>query len=83
MQTLSETVTIGLEQFVGDTAIESATFCRMLNTFFDCLNTRSLCEGYRKRNPNVEPYKSPFDERFSVSTEVIEQYIIFIPTMTK
>ena len=50
LQTLSKTVAIGLQQFVGSTASESAEFCEMLNKFFDCLNTRCLGEGWRTSN---------------------------------
>jgi hypothetical protein len=74
-QTLSETVAIGLQQFVGEAASESAKFCRILNKFFDCLNTRCLGEGHRKRNPNMEPYISPSDARFTWLKDTFLNYL--------
>ena len=45
---------------------ETEKFIRLMDTFFDCLNVRSLNEGDRKRKPNLKPYREASDERFKV-----------------
>lgn len=45
---------------------ETAKFCQMFDKFFDCLNTRRGGEGKEKRKPDLEPYRSAKDKRFSV-----------------
>ena len=46
-QVLSSTMSAVLENFGPPDAIETAKFCKMMDTFFDCLNVRSL-EEYEK-----------------------------------
>ena len=45
---------------------ETEKFIRHMDTFFDCLNVRSLREGDRRRKPNLQPYRETTDERFKV-----------------
>ena len=49
---------------------ETARFCRMFDKFFDCLNTRRIGEGKEARKPDLEPYWSDKDGRFTVSSMV-------------
>ena len=53
-----------------DEFTETARFCRMFDKFFDCLNTRRAGEGKEKRKPDLEPYWSDKDVRFTVSFKV-------------
>ena len=50
---------------------ETARFCSMFDQFFDCLNTRDAREGKKKRKPNLDPYRSVNDKRFTVSLDWI------------
>ena len=43
----------------------TATFCGMLDKFFECLNVRNLAEYERKRKPMLVPYTDVNDERFT------------------
>ena len=45
---------------------ETSLFCELLNTFFDCMNVRSISEGKRERNKWREPYWTSNDFRFKV-----------------
>lgn len=46
---------------------ETAKFCNMFDRFFDCLNSRNLSEGKKKRKPDLDPYRSINDSRFKVN----------------
>lgn len=55
---------------------ETENFCRVFNKFFDCLNTRSLEEAARKRNKDVDCYRSGDDTRLKVQiVYLISNYI--------
>jgi hypothetical protein len=45
-QVLSDTVAFALCQLRGDEIGATVKFIRKMNTFFDCLNTRNLYEGF-------------------------------------
>jgi hypothetical protein len=45
---------------------ETAHFCSMFDHFFDCLNTRDMTEGNKKRKPDLDPYGTVDDARFDV-----------------
>ena len=45
---------------------KTARFCSMFDKFFDCLNTWRIGEGKEKRKPDLEPYWSDRDKRFTV-----------------
>ena len=51
-QILSESVGKVLEQSRNMETFETARYCKMLDSFFDCLNVRSLTENERKRKPS-------------------------------
>ena len=65
---LSSSVSVAILHFLDDKASETAIFCKIFDSFFDCMNVRSLHEGGGgiKRKPNLKPYTSPDDDRFEV-----------------
>ena len=65
---LSETVANAIAREDKPELRETEQFCRYFNKFFDCLNTRSVYEGQRKRNHDVDPYTSANDQRIEVCT---------------
>ncbi|XP_046553262.1 uncharacterized protein LOC124262759 [Haliotis rubra] len=73
-QVLSKTVADALEELYGDHVTETVKFIRHMNRFFDCLNTRHLEEAKRKRNPDLEPYRTQDDSRFHYLTDEFLQY---------
>ena len=46
----------------------------MMNKFYDCLNFRSPYEGRNKRNPNLDAYTRPDDDRLEWLTKDFLQY---------
>uniref|UniRef100_A0A1X7U031 Transposable element P transposase n=1 Tax=Amphimedon queenslandica TaxID=400682 RepID=A0A1X7U031_AMPQE len=48
---------------------------QMNDKFFDCLNTRHLEEGKRKRKPDLDPYRSVNDRRFKWLVEDFLGYL--------
>ena len=63
-QILSATMSTVLEQFGPQEASQTASFCRMMDHFFDCLNVRNLEEHTRKQKPYLAPYTDVNDNRF-------------------
>ena len=53
-----------LLNFGPDQANETAVFCDLIDTFFDCLNIRNTEEWQRKRKPFLKPYYENTDIRF-------------------
>ena len=43
----------------------SGEFCRLMDTFFDCLNVQNKEEYKIKKKPNLKPYSDVNDETFS------------------
>lgn len=73
VQVLSNTVSVVLKHnFPGGEADETAKFCSMVNTFFDCANVRSRTEHVKKRN---NFFCSTTDERFSWLKDVFIKYL--------
>ena len=64
-EVLSETVACALERYVGPHTSETVKFIRIMNKFFDCMNTRNLSEAARTRNPNKRAYTSVEDDRLA------------------
>ena len=62
---MSEKVACALERYVGPHTSETVKFIRIMNKFFDCMNTRNLSEAARTRNENKRAYTSPDDERLN------------------
>lgn len=50
---------------------ETIRFVRFFDRFFDCLNVSSLSEGRHSRKPDLYPYRSPNDKRFTVCAAVV------------
>ena len=62
-QVLSNTMALALQRFYPEEeAKETARFCKMINTFFDCLNVRSTTERILKRNDSLAPHSNPDDQ---------------------
>ena len=64
VQVLSKTVATVLRMTGKESIMETAKFCEMMDSFFDCLNVRSIEEAKRKRKPFLLPYESVNDPRF-------------------
>lgn len=71
-QVLSASVAAVLKSFGPPEAAATATFCEMVDNFFDCLNVRSSAEHKAKRKPFLAPYTSVEDERFQWMLEFLE-----------
>lgn len=48
---------------------ETADFILKMDRFFDCLNSRSIQEGYLKGKPDMLPYRRVNDKRFAFLQE--------------
>jgi hypothetical protein len=55
-----------METYGGSECGETAKFICLVDRFFDCLNVRSLTEGFKKKKPDLMPYTSADDSRFQV-----------------
>ena len=55
---------------------ETATFCQLMNDFFDCCNVRSSDEHQIKQNALLAPYKKCDDPRFVRLTDTFLQYFV-------
>ena len=74
-QVLSKTMAAVLKQYGGKEVKETAKFCDLIDSFFDCLNVRSPRNiDDRKRKPFLRPYCSVEDERFTWITSVFLPY---------
>ena len=75
-QVLSNTVSQALLQhYTSGEADETARFCSMINSFFDCANVHSTTEFVRKRNEFIAPYRSSDDVRFSWQENTFVKYL--------
>ena len=75
-QVLSKTMATVLSKFYPSSSHETAKFCEMIDSFFDCLNTRSITEGKHKLKPFLAPYTDKNDTRFSwIKEEFIEYFV--------
>lgn len=70
-QVFSATVANALELEYGDQFSETVKFIRLMNKFFDLINSKNLKEGQMKRNPNLNPYCDPVDIRLEVKRKLI------------
>ena len=62
VQVLSRTMALALTYyFPNGEADETAKLCSLVNDLFDMCNVRSTTECTRKRNSNLEPFKSVDD----------------------
>lgn len=63
-QVLSASVAAVLQSFGPQESAATSKLCEMIDSFFDCLNVRSLTEHQKKRKPFLAPYRSTDDERY-------------------
>ena len=63
-QVLSSTMSAALTLFGGEECAATAKYCKIIDSFFDCFNVRSVNEGKFKSKPNSSPFKSTDDGRF-------------------
>lgn len=73
-QVLSESVGKVLQTFGSTQAKRTATFCLMMDKFFDCLNVRNSSEFVTKQKPFLKPFSSEHDERFTWLKETFLKY---------
>jgi len=67
LQVLSKSVSDAFAYYGDPDTTETQRFVLMMDRFFDCLNVRNKSEWIKKRKPDLRPYTSPDDDRFSVS----------------
>jgi hypothetical protein len=73
-QVLSCRVGSVLREYGAPDRQETATFVLLMDRFFDCLNSRHLEEADRKRKPDLRPYTSTEDERFTFLQDEFLKY---------
>ena len=76
VQVLSCTVANILLKFGPPEASETAKFCLLMDSFFDCTNVRNTSEWEQKRKPFLKPYESVTDERFDWLENVFLKYFL-------
>ena len=69
---LSSSVANALEYIGNRETKETEAFVRHFDRFFNCLNVRSIEEGYKKRKEDLQPYTSPDDKRLKVITTLLQ-----------
>ena len=74
VQVLRETVGNVLNSFDSEETAGTATFCIMLDKFFDCLNVRNTTEHITERKPLLKPYCSIDDATFEWLDEYIQYF---------
>lgn len=74
-QVLSNSVAVVLDSYGAEYA-ETATFVRLTNSFFDCLNGRYNNQDKATKNLDLAPYTSPEDPRFQVIKKDSSMYSI-------
>ena len=73
-QVLSTTVSKVLSRFGGQESSETAKFCVMMDSFFDCCITRHCDEATQTRKPCLQPYTDVNDPRFDWLLETFLPY---------
>lgn len=63
-QVLGALVAAALQSFGSQEAAATSKFCALVDSFFDCLDVRSLREHEKKEKPFLAPYRSTDDERY-------------------
>ena len=74
VQILSSTVSKVLSTYGPPEAAETATFCAMMDSFFDITNIRNTEECTRKRKAFLKPFSTTDDHRFSWLKNVFLKY---------
>ena len=65
VQVLSDSIYHALTTYGPPEAVATTRFCKMFDSFFDCINVRNTHEVNLKRKPFLKPYESLDDERFT------------------
>ena len=76
VQVLSQSVANAFAYFSDPDTSETQRFVSYFDTFFDCLNVRSVNEWCIKRKPNLKPYTSPDDPRLKVQN--IKHFVYYV-----
>ena len=63
---MSESVASALEFLDNDATHQTRLFIRMIDKFFDCLNSKGPQVAKLKRKDNIAPYSKESDHRFKV-----------------
>ena len=64
---MSESVACGLEYLDNDGTQQTRLFIRMIDKFFDCLNSKGPKMAMLKRKADIAPYAKVSDYRFKVN----------------
>jgi hypothetical protein len=77
VQVLSKSMAEALKRSMPlEEVSETAHFCQLMNDFFDCCNVRSTHEHQRRLNPQLAPYESCDDSRFTWLLDTFIQYFV-------
>lgn len=74
-QVLSASVSAVMTTFSPPDTAATAKLCKMVDSFFDCLNVSSTTEYQRKRKPFLAPYTSVQDVRFQWLESTFLKYL--------
>ena len=74
-QVLSQSVSTALFTWGSPEASATATFCKMFDLFFDCMNVRNIDEAKHKIKPFLAPYQSVDDERLEWLSKTFLKYL--------
>ena len=66
---------MSLEYYNDDNTMETRTFVKMFDRFFDCFNARCVSECVQKRKPDLRPYRDPCDTGLTVSYQLFLKMI--------
>ena len=73
-QVLSGTVANALEFTYGDQMAPTVNFIRMMDRWFDMMNSRNLSEAHQKRNPDIAAFSREDDPRLDWLVNVFLPY---------
>ena len=77
LQVLSDTVAKGFAFYGDPKTTETQRFIKNFDIFFDCLNVRHPFEYIKRKKPNLKPYTSTDDERFTVRMLLICTFLLY------
>ena len=71
---MSESVACALEWIDDDNTQQTRLFIRMIDKFFDCMNSKGPKMALLKRKADIAPYAKETDHRFKVKLHVSHNY---------
>lgn len=74
---MSESVACALDLINNNDTLETRTFIRMFDRFFDIMNIRTPSDGTREIKEIKRPFTKPDDYRFKVHTSLKCKVVIF------